>query len=72
MSGTQQDGSEQDLLRDVGETGGVARTEGQGGGGTEADESFTMGGPRGRDAERGEYYEASEDDEDETTGDAGR
>jgi hypothetical protein len=34
---------------------------GEGGGGADADESFTLGGPRGRDAERGEYYKPEED-----------
>ena len=36
---------------------------GEGGGGADGDESFTMGGPRGQDAERGEYYEPEDDDE---------
>ena len=57
MSETQQDGSEQDTLADAGETGGAGRPGGEGGGGAEGEESFTMGGPRGRDAERGAYYE---------------
>lgn len=30
---------------------------GGGGGGAEAEDSFTIGGPRGRDAEAGEYFE---------------
>ena len=38
---------------------------GEGGGGAAGDESFTMGGARGEDAERGEYYEPDDkDDED--------
>ena len=61
MSETQR-GTEEDTLQDVGETGSSARPGGEGGGGAEGDESFTMGGPRGRDAERGEYYEAAEDE----------
>lgn len=58
-----QRGTEEDALRELGDTGSSARPGGEGGGGAEGDESFTMGGPRGQDAERGEYYEAGEDDE---------
>ena len=60
-----QRGTEDDTLRDVGETGSSAQPGGEGGGGADGDESFTMGGPRGRDAERGEYYEPDEDESEE-------
>jgi hypothetical protein len=61
--GETQRGPEEDLVRELGETGGSARRSGEGGGGAEGDESFTLGGPRGRDAERGEYYEPDDEPE---------
>jgi hypothetical protein len=61
MGGSEQTGSEQDVLHDHGDTGASARPDSEGGGGAHGDESFTMGGPRGRDAERGEYYEPDEE-----------
>jgi hypothetical protein len=57
-----QRGPEEDTLRDLGETGSSARPGGEGGGGAEGEESFTLGGPRGQDAERGEYFEQDEDE----------
>ena len=59
MSEHQHRGREENVLResrDIGDEPG-----GEGGGGADGEESFTMGGPRGRDAERGEYYEPERD-----------
>jgi hypothetical protein len=71
--GETQHGPEEDTLRELGDTGGSARPGGEGGGGAEGDESFTIGGPRGQDAERGEYYEPEEGDGEPggTSGDGG-
>jgi hypothetical protein len=63
MGGSEQSGSEQELMRDLGETGASARPGGEGGGGAAGEESFTIGGPRGRDAERGEYDEPDKEDD---------
>jgi hypothetical protein len=52
-------------LAEVGETEGAARPAGEGRGGAKGEDSFTMGGLRGRDAERGEYYAPQERDEDQ-------
>ena len=60
MSETQR-GAEEDLLGEVGDSGASAGIGGEGGGGADADESFTMGGPRGRDAEEGEYDRPDDD-----------
>jgi len=57
--------SEEEVLREHGELGGEGERGGEGGGGAHGEESFTMGGPRGRDAERGEYHEPEDE------GDAG-
>jgi hypothetical protein len=54
--------TEDDTLRELGDTGDSAQPGGEGAGGADGDESFTMGGPRGRDAERGEYYEPAKDE----------
>jgi hypothetical protein len=54
---------EENVLEGVGEGEGEPVTSPEGGGGAWGDESFTTGGPRGRDAEREEYYEPDERDE---------
>jgi hypothetical protein len=56
-----QHGDEEDVLREQGESGAEGLRGGEGGGGAEGDESFTLGGRRGRDAERGEYEEQGGD-----------
>jgi hypothetical protein len=48
---------EEDVLEQAGEGEGEPITSPEGGGGAFGDESFAAGGPRGQDAERGEYYE---------------
>jgi hypothetical protein len=55
---------EHETLEDLGEGEGEPVTDAEGGGGAWREEGFTTGGPRGRDAERGEYYEPDERDED--------
>ncbi|MBW8742541.1 MAG: hypothetical protein ACJ747_09925 [Gaiellaceae bacterium] len=61
MSEQKQRGDEEEILGELGDTGGAARSGGEGGGGADGEESFTLGGARGRDAERGEYYEPERD-----------
>jgi len=58
------DGEEHNVLRDSRDsrdTGSGSRPGGEGGGGADGEDGFTLGGPRGRDAERGEYYEPDRD-----------
>jgi hypothetical protein len=54
---------EQRELDRIGEGEPAPGTESEGGGGADRDEAFTAGGPRGRDAERGEYYEPDDADQ---------
>jgi hypothetical protein len=65
MGEKEQARTEHEVLEDVGEGRTPGPASGEGGGGAEGDESFTMGGPRGRDAERGEYYEPQDEDSEE-------
>jgi hypothetical protein len=52
-----QSGNEHEVLEDQGESGADRAPGGEGGGGAVGDESYTQGGARGSDAERGQYYD---------------
>jgi hypothetical protein len=54
---------EERLLERIGEGEPAPGGEPEGGGGAERDEGFSRGGPRGRDAEREDYYEPDDADQ---------
>jgi len=60
-----QRGDERDFLDEQGDSGADRVPGGEGGGGAEGEESYTQGGARGQDAQRGRYY----DPENERDGD---